>query len=160
MRLIHSSDAQPTSKKSSPVPETTTRILDSTRESADCAENASLEMARRCGFGEITLEHIGLAVHEIMTNAIVHGNGSDIHKKIVLTISRTEHELKIAISDQGEGFDPDRLPDPLSPQALLVGSGRGVYLARTFMDEFHVERRRASGTTVTMVKHVRLPDHR
>jgi serine/threonine-protein kinase RsbW len=95
-----------------------------------------------------------------MTNAIVHGNGSDIHKKIVLTISRTEHELKIAISHQGEGFDPDRLPDPLSPQALLVGSGRGVYLARTFMDEFHVERRRASGTTVMMVKHVRLPDHR
>ena len=158
MQLIHSSDADPTSKKTSLVPETTTRILDSTLESADRAESDALETARRCGFGEITLEHIGLAVHEIMTNAIVHGNRSDIHKKVVLTISRTEQELRIVIADQGDGYDPDRLPDPLSQQALFEGSGRGVYLARAFMDEFHVQRRSA-GTAVTMVKHVNSADH-
>src|ERR1700732_3111165 len=140
MRLTHSTDARRTSKKTSPLPATTTQILDSTLESADSAEIAALEMARSCGFGEITVEHIGLAVHEIMTNAIIHGNHRDIHKKVVVTISRTAPELRIIISDQGDGFDPDRLPDPLSPEALLEGSGRGIYLARTFMDEFHVER--------------------
>ena len=152
MRLIHSNDADRTSKKTNPLPAKTIHILDSTLESADFAESATLEMARSCGFGEITLEHIGLAVHEIMTNAVVHGNRSNIEKKVVLTISRTEPELKIVISDQGDGFDPDRLPDPLSPGALLESSGRGVYLARAFMDEFHVQRSRAEGTTVTMVK--------
>jgi serine/threonine-protein kinase RsbW len=158
MRLIHS-DTDPASKRTSPLPATITQILDSTLESADFAENSTLEMARRCGFGEITLEHIGLAVHEIMVNAIVHGNRSDIQKKVVLTISRTDRELRIIITDQGDGFDPDRLPDPLSPEALLEASGRGMYLARTFMDEFHVQRGCTRGATVTMVKHVRRLDH-
>ena len=159
MRFIHSSEADRASTKTSPLPATITRILASTLESADRAESYALEMARGCGLGEITLEHIGLAVHEIMTNAIVHGNRSDIQKAVVLTISRTDHELRITICDQGEGFDPDRLRDPLSPQALLEGSGRGVYLARTFMDEFHVQRRPVGGTAVTMVKHVGSTHH-
>jgi serine/threonine-protein kinase RsbW len=159
MRLIYSSDADPRSKRTSVVPETTTRVLDSTLESVDSAESAALKMARRCGFGETALEHIGLAVHEIMTNAIVHGNRTDIRKEVVLTISRTEQELRIVVSDQGDGFDPNRLPDPLSPEALLKGSGRGVYLARAFMDELHVQRRRAGVTAVTMVKHVSSGDH-
>jgi serine/threonine-protein kinase RsbW len=159
MRLTHSSDAYRTSKKTSPLPAKTTHMLDSTLESADIAERAALDMARSCGFGKITLEHIGLAVHEIMANAIVHGNQSDIQKKVVLALSRTQLELRIVISDQGNGFDPDRLPDPLSPEALLAGAGRGIYLARAFMDEFHVQRRRAGGTTVTMVKRVSPADH-
>src|SRR5712692_3674944 len=119
-----SSNADRASRNTSLVPESRTRILDSNLDSADRAESAALEMARSCGFGEITVEHIGLAVHEIMTNAIVHGNHSDIHKKVVLTISRTAPELRIIISDQGDGFDPDRLPDPVSPDALLESSGR------------------------------------
>ena len=160
MRHTQSSDVNRTGKKPSLLPATTTQILDSNLDSADRAESTVLEMARGCGFGEITLEHIGLAVHEIMTNAIVHGNHSDMHKKVVLTISRTAPELRIAISDQGEGFDPGRLPDPLSPGAVLENSGRGVYLARAFMDEFHVQRSRAKGTTVTMVKRLCSEDNR
>jgi serine/threonine-protein kinase RsbW len=140
--------------KTGPVLETTTRILDSTKESVDCAESAVLETARRSGFQEAALERICLAVHEIMTNAVVHGNWGDVHKKVVVTISRTLDKLKIAISDEGDGFDPDRLPDPLSAQGLLKGSGRGVYLARTFMDEFSVEHDCAGRTTVTMVKYL------
>ena len=160
MRLTHSSDAHRATKKPSPRPATTTQILDSNLDSADLAESAALDMARSCGFGEITVEHIGLAVHEIMTNAIVHGNRSDLQKKVMLTISRTAPELRIVISDQGDGFDPDRLPDPLSPGAFLESSGRGVFLARAFMDEFHVQRSRAKGTTVTMVKRLSSEDHR
>jgi len=160
MRLTHSSDAHRKIKTASPLPATTTQILDSHLDSADRAESAVLEMARSCGFGEITVEHIGLAVHEIMTNAIVHGNRSDFHKKVVLTISRAAPELRIVISDQGDGFDPDGLPDPLSPAGLFETSGRGVYLARAFMDEFHVQRNNAKGTTVTMVKRLGSEDHR
>src|SRR5689334_18377923 len=100
MRLTHSSDTHRTSKSTSLLPATTTQILDSTLDSADRAESAALEMARSCGFGEITVEHIGLAVNEIMTNAVVHGNHRDMHKKVVLTISRTAPELRIIISDQ------------------------------------------------------------
>jgi anti-sigma regulatory factor (Ser/Thr protein kinase) len=61
---------------------------------------------------------------------------------------------KIAIADEGEGFDPDRLPNPLSADGLQKGSRRGVYMPRTFMDEFHVQRDPAGRTTVMMAKRV------
>jgi serine/threonine-protein kinase RsbW len=126
--------------------------LDSTPESIDRAECEALEMATRSGLQENVVGNIGLAVREIMTNAIIHGNGCDPHKKVLLTISRTPDKLKIAIADEGEGFDVDRLPDPLSPEGLLKGSGRGVYLARAFMDELLVQRDPAGWTTVSMAK--------
>jgi serine/threonine-protein kinase RsbW len=137
-----------------PVLETRTRILDSTKESINSAGSEALEAARRGGFRETIVEHIGLAVHEIMTNAVIHGNRGDLHKKVVVTISRTPDKLKIVIADEGDGFDPDHLPDPLSPKGLLKGSGRGVYLARAFMDEFDVRRDPAGWTKVIMAKSV------
>jgi serine/threonine-protein kinase RsbW len=135
-----------------PILETRTRILDSTKESINFAGSQALEAARRGGFRETIVEHIGLAVHEIMTNAVIHGNRGNLQKKVVVTISRTPNKLKIEIADEGNGFNPDQLPDPLSPEGLLKGSGRGVYLARAFMDEFHVRREPVGWTTVTMAK--------
>lgn len=154
MGQISLSNVRSTFTNTGPVFETKTRILASTLESIDDAESAVLEVARRGGLRETTLEHIGLAVHEVVTNAVVHGNRSNVQKKVVVTISRTPDELRILISDQGDGFDPDCLLDPLSPQGLLEGSGRGIYLARTFMDEFCVQPDDAGGTTVTMVKYL------
>jgi serine/threonine-protein kinase RsbW len=139
---------------SEPVLETRTRILDSTKESINFAVSQALEAARRGGFRETIVEHIGLAVHEIVTNAVIHGNRGNIHKKMVVTISRTPHELKIEIADEGDGFDPGHIPDPLSPEGRLKGSGRGVYLARAFMDEFHVRSEPLGWTTVIMAKSV------
>ena len=136
------------------VLETKTRILDSTLDSIDFAESAVLEVAGRGGLRAVNLDHIGLAVHEVVTNAIVHGNRSSVDKKVVVTVWRTADELRILVSDQGSGFDPDCLLDPLSPEGLLESSGRGIYLARTFMDEFRVQADDAGGTTVTMVKYL------
>ena len=137
-----------------PILESRTRILDSTKDSTNYAESEVLEVARRSGFPPASVERIGLAVHEIMVNAVVHGNGYNLHKKVVITISRTPSRLKIVIADEGDGFNPDNLPDPLSAEGLLKGSGRGVYLARAFMDEFHVQRDPAGWTTVSMAKSV------
>ena len=135
--------------------DTTSRVLNSTLESADLVENVTLNSARRAGFSGIALEKIGLAVREIVINAIIHGNGLNSPKKIFTTIARTRKQLTITISDHGGGFDLDRLPDPRSPEALLKTSGRGIYLARSFMDEFHVQPGAEGGTTVTLVKHIR-----
>jgi serine/threonine-protein kinase RsbW len=154
MGQIRLSNVRSTVTNTGPVLETKTRVLPSTLESIDCAESGVLEVATRGGLRETTLEHVGLAVHEVVTNAVVHGNRGNVQKKVVVTISRTPDELRILISDQGDGLDPDRLLDPLSPQGLLEGSGRGIYLARTFMDEFCVQRDDAGGTTVTMVKYL------
>jgi serine/threonine-protein kinase RsbW len=140
-----------------PILETRTRILDSTKESVNFVGSQVLEAARRSGFRENIVERIGLAVHEIMTNAVIHGNRGNLLKKVVVTISRTPNKLKIEIADEGEGFDPDQLPDPVSPEGLLKGSGRGVYLARAFLDEFLVRREPVGWTTVIMAKLVQSP---
>ena len=141
-----------TEPPSQPI-ETTSRILDSTLESADLAENVTLQSARRAGFSGITLEKIGLAVHEIVINAIIHGNGLNSQKKIFVTVARTRKQLTITVSDQGDGFDMNLLPDPRSSEALLKKSGRGIYLAQAFMDDFHVRSGAGGGTTVTLVKY-------
>jgi serine/threonine-protein kinase RsbW len=134
--------------------ETESRILDSTIASIEASELAVLELARRSGFIGPFLDRIGLAVREIATNAVVHGNRYDSRKKIFVLISRTRLRLEIVISDQGQGFDLNSVADPLDPDALLRPSGRGLYLARTFMDELHVHRGDLCGTTVVLVKYL------
>jgi serine/threonine-protein kinase RsbW len=141
--------------------ENLTRTLDSTLANIDVAETAVLAMATRAGFAGLSLSRIGLAVREIATNAIVHGNRFNPRKKVFVAASRTPDRLEITISDQGSGFDPQSVADCRSAEALLRPSGRGLYLARAFMDELHVLRGDLCGTAVVMVKYVdrfRLPD--
>jgi len=135
--------------------ETTSRTLDSTLENLDLVEKVVLEFAQRAGFIGTALEKVALAVREVVANAIIHGNRLDNRKKFVVTMVRTTNQLRIAVWDQGDGFDVDRLPDPRSPEVLLRESGRGTYLARAFMDEFHVRTEPAGGTTVSLIKAIR-----
>jgi serine/threonine-protein kinase RsbW len=138
--------------------ETTTRTLDSTLQIVDSVEKDALEYGRRAGFHGNTLEKIGIAVREIVNNAIIHGNRLDRQKQVVVRIARTTDQITITVWDQGKGFDLDLLPDPRSPDALLRGSGRGIYLARAFMDEFHVQPGPAGGSTASLVKYIREND--
>jgi serine/threonine-protein kinase RsbW len=128
--------------------------LDSTLASIDTAEGAACDCAKQAGFEGPAVEGIGFAVREITANAIVHGNQYDRRKKVFVAVSRTPNRLEIAISDQGAGFSPASVPDPLSSDALLRTSGRGLYLARAFTDELHVRRGDLCGATVVLVKYV------
>ena len=129
------------------------QVLDSTLESVDQAERLTLDLARESGFGEEDLDRIGMSVRECMVNAVVHGNRYNAKKKVQLSLSRTPQRLIIRIVDQGEGFDPGEVPDPVAGDNLLRQSGRGVFLMKTFMDEFAV-RRLESGTEVTLAKNL------
>ena len=135
--------------------ETTTRTLDSTIDSIDLLERDTLELAQSAGFLGDELEKVGLAVREVVANAIIHGNRLDEQKKVVVTVVRTPALFKVVVWDQGRGFDVNCLPDPGSPEVLLRESGRGIYMARAFMDEFHVQIGPAAGTTVSLIKYIR-----
>ncbi|MCX6553182.1 MAG: ATP-binding protein, partial [Acidobacteria bacterium] len=63
-------------------------------------------------------------------------------------------ELTISVRDQGEGFDPDALPDPLAPENLLKSSGRGIFFMRSFMDDVRLSRVPDGGMEVCLVKRV------
>jgi serine/threonine-protein kinase RsbW len=139
--------------KKSHEPETRELFLDSTLESVDSAEQLAVGMAEKAGFDDEDLMKIGMAVRESVVNAVVHGNRYSSNKKVRFSISQTPERFTIRIADQGEGFDPEELPDPLAPENLLRTSGRGIFLIRSFMDEFDLRRGQAGGMEMTLVKY-------
>ena len=128
-------------------------VLDSCLESVDSAEEATLREAKHLAFDEDEMHNIGIAVRECMVNAVVHGNRYNARKKVQVKITRTADRITVVIADEGDGFDPDAVPDPLASENLLRFSGRGVMLMRAFMDEFQVSPREPKGTEVRMVKY-------
>ena len=70
-----------------------------------------------------------------------------------MSLENTGKTLVFMIADEGQGLDPDSLPDPLAPENLLRGTGRGIFLIRSFMDEVHF-RQLHPGTELTLVKHL------
>jgi serine/threonine-protein kinase RsbW len=133
--------------------ETVNQVLDSTLDTVDYVEGMVFEVAQRAGFRGDTLNDISLAVHETTVNAVIHGNRYSAEKKVSVAISVSETGLKITIADEGDGFDAEALPDPLATQELFRDHGRGVYLSRACMNEYHVHRRDAGGTEVTLIKY-------
>jgi serine/threonine-protein kinase RsbW len=134
--------------------ETIQATLDSTLQTADKAEELAIEEAAKLGLDEDAQHQVGMAVRECTVNAIVHGNRYNKKKRVHLRIERSENDLTITIGDEGEGFDINSLPDPLAPENLLRQSGRGLMLARAFMDEFDLHPRPGGGTEVRLVKHL------
>ena len=129
--------------------------LDSVVESADSAEESVRQFALEAGFEESDQYFIGLAAREILINAIKHGNRFDPKKKVGLSMSISRSNLIIEVTDQGEGFQLESIPDPRLPENLGRRSGRGVTMALAIMDEFSVDRNSPGGTHVRMAK--RLP---
>ncbi len=136
------------------VPETVQRVLDSTLDSVDQAEELASATATRIGFGEDDLMRIGMAVREAMVNAVAHGNRYNANKKVRFSLSHTPERFTIVIADEGEGFDFSDIPDPLAPENLLRTSGRGIFLIRSFMDDVQLRHLESGGTEVTLVKNV------
>ncbi len=127
--------------------------LDSSLASVDRIEQTAEELAKKAGLDEDEIYRITMAVREAAVNAVLHGNAYDATKQVVAEFETSKTELVIRISDQGKGLDPDHLPDPLAPENLLRGSGRGIFLIRSFMDEVKF-RQLHPGTELTLIKHI------
>lgn len=125
--------------------------LPSTIDSVDAVEAKVEEFATKAGFDEDTVDQIGMISREAAANAVLHGNRSDATKKITARFALTDEALSIQVADEGGGFDPENVPDPLSPEGLMRTSGRGIFLMRAIMDEVHF-RQLSPGTEITLVK--------
>ena len=124
--------------------------LASRYENIDLVDSIAESWREFCGFDETLTEHMTLAIREAAANAIKHGNKADPEKIAEVTFDIDEETITIRIEDQGEGFDPEDLPDPLAPENILKGTGRGIFLMRQLMD--HVEFGFEDGSHVTMQK--------
>ena len=92
--------------------------------------------SRNCDKTDGSELEIGTAVREAISNAIIHGNHEDPHKRVlVMCRCNSDGEVRITVRDEGPGFKSDAVPDPASPENRLSTHGRGIYLMRMLMDE-------------------------
>jgi serine/threonine-protein kinase RsbW len=127
--------------------------MNSTMDSVGEVEAAADRLAIEAGLDEDQRFHIAMAVREAAINAVLHGNEYDPARHIDVSMENTGTDLVITIADQGRGFDPEKVPDPLAEENLLRGTGRGIFLIRSLMDEVHF-RHLHPGTELKLVKHL------
>lgn len=105
---------------------------------------------------EDSLHWIGVAVRESVINGIKHGNHEELDKLVTVEFSfapaSRPTELVITVLDQGEGFEPLEVANPLAPENLMKSSGRGIFFMRSFMDDVTLRKRPEGGMEVRMVK--------
>jgi len=103
-----------------------------------------------------TVHWIGVAIRESVINAIKHGNREDYDKLVTVEFTFAPvdgpRELVVRVVDQGKGFDPDAVADPLAPENMLKSSGRGIFFMRSFMDDVVLQRGAEGGMEVRMMK--------
>lgn len=132
--------------------------LQSTTDELDHVQQVTEDVCRRLGQDEETVHWTSMAVRECVINAITHGNRSHPAKRILVDYDVEERNgrrnLVVKVRDQGEGFEPSEITNPLAPENILRTTGRGIFLVRQFMDEVTFHRTPEGGTEVRMVKHL------
>jgi len=114
-------------------------------------EKTSAKIASAAGFDESTVDDISIALTELVNNAIHHGNDNDVNKTVTVSFKVDEKKLSISISDEGQGFSPKDISDPVHPDNLMADNGRGIYLVKALMDavDYKISE---TGTQVTISK--------
>jgi putative Holliday junction resolvase len=97
---------------------------------------------------------ISMAAVEAATNAVVHGNKCQRSKKMKATFEKSSCRVAISIMDEGEGFDPEAVPDPTAEENLLKDSGRGIFIMNQIMDGVEFEISTQTGTKIILSKNL------
>ncbi len=115
-------------------------------------ENTVELVVKRCDFCESHAQrhdfNFRVCLSEALANAMLYGNRGDGHKRVRLEVTLGVDEVRAQITDQGDGFDPNSIPDPTQPENITRSCGRGLFLMRKLMDEVHYNDR---GNSVTLV---------
>ncbi len=122
-------------------------IFKSTFEEVERLEGFLNQLQKDLSFNDELYAKLMLVVSEAVTNGIVHGNNQDASKKVYLDVSADSSKLQFTIKDEGDGFEPDDVPDPLAEENLLKASGRGVFLMEEFADQVEYS---DNGTTLKL----------
>ena len=108
---------------------------------------------RGYGADESVIADVAISVSELVNNAINHGNKSSEAKSVKVTISRNGKNISITILDEGEGFNPEEIEDPLADENLLKEAGRGIFIVKSLMDGVKIDQQNG-GTAITITKSI------
>ncbi len=129
-------------------------VVPSTPDQIQVVEEQAEHLARLARFSDEERDNIAIAITEMVANAIFHGNKADSAKNVHVRFTLNDRDFIISIRDEGPGFDPAQVADPLKPENLLKDRGRGIFIVRTLMDK--VEYANCStGMEVVLTKHVK-----
>lgn len=120
----------------------------------DMVQTVLSHLAGVVGFDEESVHYMTVALRESVVNAIRHGNKGDERRRVNIEFVVGDGSLEVRVQDEGAGFDPGSIPDPLAEANLLKPDGRGIFFMRSFMDAVEYSFPPGGGTTVRMVKHV------
>jgi len=116
-------------------------------------EKLAEKVADKHGMSEEDRDNVAISVTEAVNNAIVHGNGGITSKKVYVEFTVSGNELKISVKDEGGGFDPSKLGNPLAPENLLKESGRGIFILKALIDKVNFTFS-SKGKIITMFKKI------
>jgi serine/threonine-protein kinase RsbW len=91
-----------------------------------------------------------VGITEALANAMIYGNDRDPARRVRVSVAANRSRVELLVADEGQGFDPDCVPDPTAPANRERSGGRGIYLLRQLMDEVEYN---ACGNTVRLVLH-------
>jgi serine/threonine-protein kinase RsbW len=128
--------------------------IDSRFEFLDLVQRIAEDVCRVEGFRRDTMLNVGLAVREAVVNAIKHGNRQEAGKRVEVIFRLSPRKLVVAVRDQGAGFDPGELMDPLDPRNIFRANGRGIFFMKSFVDDVAFQRLGRGGMEVRMEKRV------
>ncbi|MCH7948426.1 MAG: ATP-binding protein [candidate division Zixibacteria bacterium] len=106
---------------------------------------------RGYGINESIIADIAISVSELVNNAIDHGNQKNEEKRVIVTIEKNSEAVSLTVTDEGTGFNPDELDDPLAEENLLKEVGRGIFIVRSLMDKVDIAPSK-KGTKITFTR--------
>ncbi|MCB2231462.1 ATP-binding protein [bacterium] len=106
---------------------------------------------RDWGTADSVIADIAISVSELVNNAIVHGNKASPDGVVTVSIRRSGDTVTIDVADEGGGFNPAEIDDPLKDENLLKEVGRGIFIVESLMDKVDV-RVEGRGTTISISK--------
>jgi serine/threonine-protein kinase RsbW len=109
--------------------------LPSKMESLVALENLIEEMANKYNIPDDTFANMMTCLNEVFINAIVHGNKLQEDKKVIVNAEVDSRRINWTITDEGPGFDYNKLPDPTAPENLEKEAGRGVFIVKQLADQ-------------------------
>jgi len=105
------------------------------------------------GVTDSIIADIAISVTEMVNNAIVHGNKSVMEKTVLVEVSKNNSTVEITVTDEGDGFNPDDVENPIDDKNLMKEVGRGIFITKSLMDEVNISSDPGRGTRVTIKKH-------
>ncbi len=106
------------------------------REQRDSIESLQADVGRALhefGYGEACTFAVRLALEEALVNGFRHGNKGDASKSVTVRCRVDAGLMQLEVQDEGEGFNPETVPDPTAEENIEIPSGRGIMLMRAYM---------------------------